>query len=249
MRKRTRYQFKKAFKREIERNAIRKFKKKELKDCFPVEICNASSECLNVEPLKEGNLIFMKSENSQDAFLKTSREKKRISMPEGYCNSALNLLRMIRKSNDNLVKDSYIFPALFCLRQYLELTMKESISLFENLGGRYKDDRNHSLTDLWNSLCNFLDEKDKECQIVGQLIREFDDKDRSSTTFRYPYQKDKQGKVQQASPFNDLIDIENLEKRILQLYRFFEGVNGLADNAESEKSDSRDCDEFIEYKE
>ena len=228
MRKRTRYQFKKKFKRQIEKNAIRKFKNIELKDSFLVKISNADSECLNVEPLKEGNRLFKKSENLQDAFLKTSREKKRISMPEGYCNSALNLLRMIQKSNDNLVKDSYIFPALFCLRQYLELTMKESISLFENLGGRYKDDKNHSLTDLWNSLCTFLDEKDKECQIVGKLIREFDDEDCSSMTFRYPYQKDKQGKVLQENSFNGLIDIENLEKRILQLYRFFEGVNGLA---------------------
>lgn len=228
MRKRTRYQFKKAFKREIERNAIRKFKDKELKDCFLVKIRNASSECLNVDPLKEGNLLFKKSENLQDAFLKTSREKKRISMPEGYCNSALNLLKMIQKSNDNLVKDSYIFPALFCLRQYLELTMKESISLFENLGGRYKDDINHSLTDLWNALYGFLDKKDKECQIVGKLVREFDDQDCSSMTFRYPYQKNKQGKTQQENSFNNLIDIENLETRILQLYRFFEGVNELA---------------------
>ena len=154
-------------------------------------------------------------------------------MPEGYINSALNLLNIIKETDSNLAKDSYAFPALFNFRQYLELTMKESISSFENLGGQYKDDKNHNLTSLWDSLCIFLDKENKELSVVGKLIQEFDDKDRYSMAFRYPYQKGKEGEVQQENSFNDLIDIENLRIKMLQLYRFFEGVSELAHNAEN----------------
>lgn len=87
---------------------------------------------------------------------------------------------------------------------------------------------------MWNSLYILGDREDKELPVVGKLILEFDDKDRYSMTFRYPYQKDKQGEAQQDNSFNALIDIENLRTKMLQLYRFFEGVSELAYNAEND---------------
>lgn len=79
----------------------------------------------------------------------------------------------------------------------------------------------------------FLDKGDKELPVVRKLIQEFDDKDRYSMAFRYPYQKGKEGEFQQENSFNDLIDIENLRTKMLQLYRFFEGVSELAYNVEN----------------
>lgn len=234
MRKRRRYQFKKAFKKQIEKRTIRNFINKEMKDIPCIEISDAASECLEVESLKKGDSLFRGSKNVEDSFLTNSRKKKGLFMPEGYINSALNLLNIIKELNGNLAKDSYVFPALFNFWQYLELTMKESISSFENLGGQYKNDKNHTLTSLWDSLYIFLDKEDKELPVVGKLILEFDDKDRYSMTFRYPYQKDKQGEAQQDNSFHDLIDIENLRTKMLQLYRFFEGVSELAYNAEND---------------
>ncbi|WP_288154695.1 hypothetical protein [Phocaeicola sartorii] len=228
MRKKRRYQFKKAFRKQIEKGAIRNFINKEMKDLSCIKISDAASESLEVGPLKEGDSLFRRSENIEDSFLTNSRKAKGLFMLEGYINSALNLLNIIKESNGNLAKDSYVFPALFNFRQYLELTMKESISSFEKLGGQYKDDKNHTLTSLWNSLYVFLDKGDKELPVVGKLIQEFDDKDRYSMAFRYPYQKGKEGELQQENSFNDLIDIENLRTKMLQLYRFFEGVSELA---------------------
>ncbi len=228
MRKKRRYQFKKAFRKQIEKGAIRNFINKEMKDLSCIKISDAASESLEVGPLKEGDSLFRRSENIEDSFLTNSRKAKGLFMLEGYINSALNLLNIIKESNGNLAKDSYVFPALFNFRQYLELTMKESISSFEKLGGQYKDDKNHTLTSLWNSLYVFLDKGDKELPVVGKLIQEFDDKDRYSMAFIYPYQKGKEGELQQENSFNDLIDIENLRTKMLQLYRFFEGVSELA---------------------
>lgn len=228
MRKKRRYQFKKAFRKQIEKGAIRNFINKEMKDLSCIKISDAASESLEVGSLKEGDSLFRRSENIEDSFLTNSRKAKGLFMLEGYINSALNLLNIIKESNGNLAKDSYVFPALFNFRQYLELTMKESISSFEKLGGQYKDDKNHTLTSLWNSLYVFLDKGDKELPVVGKLIQEFDDKDRYSMAFRYPYQKGKEGELQQENSFNDLIDIENLRTKMLQLYRFFEGVSELA---------------------
>ncbi len=228
MRKKRKYQFKKAFRKQIEKGAIRNFINKEMKDLSCIKISDAASESLEVGPLKEGDSLFRRSENIEDSFLTNSRKAKGLFMLEGYINSALNLLNIIKESNGNLAKDSYVFPALFNFRQYLELTMKESISSFEKLGGQYKDDKNHTLTSLWNSLSVFLDKGDKELPVVGKLIQEFDDKDRYSMAFRYPYQKGKEGELQQENSFNDLIDIENLRTKMLQLYRFFEGVSELA---------------------
>ena len=132
MRKKRKYQFKKAFRKQIEKGAIRNFINKEMKDLSCIKISDATSESLEVGPLKEGDSLFRRSENIEDSFLTNSRKAKGLFMLEGYINSALNLLNIIKESNGNLAKDSYVFPALFNFRQYLELTMKESISSFEN---------------------------------------------------------------------------------------------------------------------
>ena len=48
----------------------------------------------------------------------------------GYASSSAILLTIIQLSNNRFLKECYVFPALFCLRQYLELTMKDSILFF-----------------------------------------------------------------------------------------------------------------------
>lgn len=203
----------------------KKFLKENKRNVSCFKIHNASSECLNILELKENDCLLKRSENVEDSFLVKSKSKKEILMPEGYINSALNLLEIIKKSSGNFAKDSYIFPALFCFRQYLELTMKISIAQFKNLGGKYENDDKHSLISLWSSLYCFL-EKNKNTKIVEKMIREFDEIDSTSTFFRYPYRK----MVEDTSP-DRLINIENLQTKMLQLYRFFEGISFIAYNA------------------
>lgn len=177
MRKKKRYQFKKAFIKSIERSTMDKMIALTNKDYL--------SECLNVEPLKEGDKLFVESEDMSDSFLNRSKNNNEIVMPNAYINTALWMLDIIKSSHDNLVKDSYIFSSLYCFRHYLELIMKDSIHYFKLNRGEisptetgYVKER-HSLTKLWNTLNSYLD-SENDVKIVGKLIEELDDLDEGS---------------------------------------------------------------------
>ena len=222
MRKKKRYQFKKAFIKSIERRTMDKMIALTNKDYL--------SECLNIEPLKERDQLFVESENMSDSFLNRSKNNNEIVMPNAYINTALWLLDLIKLSHDNLVKDGYIISALFCFRHYLELIMKDSIHYFKLNRGEissketgYKEEK-HRLIKLWNTLNTYLDSQD-EVEIVRKLIIELDKLDEGSIFFRYAFNQTKDGKIVEYDFPAMIIDISKLKKRMLQLYRFFEGVN------------------------
>ena len=54
------------------------------------------SECLYVEPLKEGDKLFIESDDMSDSFLNRSKANNEIVMPEAYINTALWLLNLIK---------------------------------------------------------------------------------------------------------------------------------------------------------
>lgn len=224
MRKKKRYQFKKTFIKSIERRTMDKMISLTNKDYL--------LECLDIESLKEGDKLFVESEDISDSFLNRSKENNEIVIPNAYINTALWMLDLIKLTNNNLVRDGYIFPALYCFRHYLELTMKDSIHYFKlNRGNISSDklgyeDNIHRLFHLWNSMRNFLD-NDNVVIRVGKLIKEIDVIDESSTFFRYAYNhKDK--KIIEYDYPATMINISLLKKRMLQLFYFFEGVNSLA---------------------
>lgn len=222
-----RYQFKKAYKKQLEKTAVRRYinENKGCATCFKIH--DASSECLDLSELNVNDCLFKVGEGMIDPFLASSKERKEILMPEGYVSAALNLLEIIKKTDSNFVRNSYIFPALFCFRQYLELTMKISIAKFGASDGKYKD--GHNLLNLWSSLHRFL-AKDKKTEKIGELIKELENIDCKSTFFRYPYQKGEQYMTKQDGTSNELIDVENLQTKMLQLYSFFEGISCWAYN-------------------
>ena len=84
MRKKKRYQFKKTFIKSIERRTIDKMIALTNKDYL--------LECLNVEPLREGDKLFVESEDMSDSFLNRSKSNNEIVMPNAYINTALWLL-------------------------------------------------------------------------------------------------------------------------------------------------------------
>ena len=227
MRKRKkRYQFKRQLIKTIKRQSLEKMIALTKKDYL--------SECSYVEPLKEGDKLFIESDNMSDSFLNRSKANNEIVMPEAYINTALWLLDLIKLSNNNLVKDGYIFPALYCFRHYLELIMKDSIHYFkvnrrlisdDELG---YDDCEHCLFNLWNSLRNFIDDEPPQLRRVCKLIRELDELDKSSTTFRYSYNHNKKGKIIEYDIPTTMINVYELKNRVMQLYCFFEGINHLS---------------------
>ncbi len=224
MRKKKRYQIKKSFIKSIERRTMDKM--------IALTNKNYLLECLNVEPLKEGDKLFVESEDMSDSFLNRSRCNNEIVMPNAYINTTLWLLDLIKLSRDNLVKDGYIISALYCFRHYLELIMKDSIHYFKlNRGEISSDelgysDREHGLFNLWNSLRNFLNDN-SQVKRICKIIKELDDLDKGSTTFRYAF-KHNDGRIIEYDYSATMIDVSELKKRVLQIYNFFEGVNSLA---------------------
>lgn len=148
----------------------------------------------------------------------------------GYaCSSAL-LLTIIRQSNNRFLRECYIFPALFCLRQYLELTMKDSI-LFFRLRRKmaYAGESNlegHDLAILWNNLKMYLDKYDSQINNIERLIMEFNSFDSNGELFRYGSSLTK--KVLDKNIKIPLVDVDILYNRVIQLYSFFEDVNSWA---------------------
>lgn len=232
--KKKRYQFKKQFIKTIERKSIEKMIALTRKDYL--------SECLYVDPLKEGDKLFIESDDMSDSFLNRSKAINEIVMPEAYINTALWLLDLIKLSNNNFVKDGYIFPALYCFRHYLELIMKDSIHYFKVNKGEISSEElgyhgKHGLIELWEILKVYLN-NDCEVYMIGKLITEMNEFDKGSTRYRYPFDYDNRNKIIIEYTYPPMmINIYELKKRMFQLYSFFEGVNSL----------SRECSEVDTY--
>ena len=110
--------------------------------------------------------------------------------------------------------------------------MKDSIHYFKlNRGEISSDelgysDKEHGLFNLWNSLRNFLDDN-SQVKSICKIIKEVDDLDKGSTTFRYAF-KHNNGRIVEYDYPATMIDVSKLKIRMLQLFHFYEGVNSLA---------------------
>ena len=225
MKRKKRNQFKKQFIKCIENKCMQRM----------IAFTNGDylSDCFYVEPLKEGDKLFIESDDMSDSFLNRSKANNEIVMPEAYINTALWLLDLIKLSNNNLVKDGYIFPALYCFRHYLELIMKDSIHYFKVNNSEISSeelgyDGKHGLIKLWEILKVYL-HNDCEVNMVDKLITQLNEFDKGSTSFRYPFDYDNRNKIIIEYTYPPMmINIYELKKRMLQLYSFFEGVNSLS---------------------
>lgn len=202
---------------------------------------NADSECLKVGALTEDDRIFIESNVITEPWLRGNRTFTEMALPRSYMNTALDLLSFTSMANDNLTKDGYLYPAIFCFRQYLELTMKDSIHYLKVNNGEIADSNlgynpGHSLVKVWESLKDCIKDDINDCtetNIVEKLILEFNQIDPSSTRFRYCYNMEinlNTKKLENIADYEDLglVDTYNLRNIMLKLYRYFEGINGLA---------------------
>ncbi len=109
--------------------------------------------------------------------------------------------------------DLVVYPIVFCWRQFLELTMKEMVSMVRVLTDRTgsADLGKHRLMPLWTELSQHLPDlgaAQAEMNIVGKTIAYLDAFDRDSFAFRYP--ADKKGASTQKS-IPTLINLRKLD--------------------------------------
>ena len=154
---------------------------------------------------------------------------------EGYKTAADSLIEKMLQDGHNLSLDTMIFPAIFCYRQYLELSMKNII-----ISGRFIEEgrklpfSGHDLMNLWGNcktiICDYnkvtSDNSDtKILNLVKKYIKEFSQVDFNSEYFRYPINKEEG--LHHTKHIS--IDLENLMKRMNELYNFFEGCRCMID--------------------
>lgn len=218
------YQLKKRFKQNCRKsliNDILLLSEKDIND-FAVSVTN----------LSKGDHLFVESTNLNDTYINNSGSNNEITVPNGYISVCYLLLNLIQYSESNLVKDSYILPALFCLRQYLELIMKKTILRFRNgetrpLDGESKF-KTHDLIELWEKLKKHIDVINEETESIEQLLKELNEVDNDGTAFKYDYELNTIVRKKDQKKLNDLFDIDVLKTRVLQFYSFFEGMDSLS---------------------
>ena len=218
--RRKRYQLKRRYKKSLRNNLIKELLLLSRKDIDDM-VCS-------IPVLSNDDVLFSESSDVNDVILNTTKGENDILIPSGYISTSVLLLNIIKYSNNNLAKDSYIFPSLFCFRQYLEVIMKSAILRYRNGDMRPYEGENsfktHNLDELWKKLTKHI-EVDEEVNNVGRIIHELNEVDNDSATFRYDYNLNQIVRNKDNKEINDLINLDVLRQRILQLYRFFDGID------------------------
>ena len=216
----TRYQLKRRYKKNLCKKLMRELLLLSRKDIDDMAYF--------IPLLSNEDVLFSKSDVVSDAILNTTKSKNDILIPNGYISTSVLLLNIIKFSQSNITKDSYIFPALFCFRQYLEVVMKSAILRYRNgdinpYPGESKF-KTHNLEELWKKLIKHI-QIDNDVDNIGRIIRELNEVDNDSTTFRYDYHLNQIVREKDNKEINELIDLKVLMQRVLQLYRFFDGID------------------------
>lgn len=218
--KRTCCQLKRRYKKSLRRNLIKELLLLSRKDI---------NDMANLVPsLSNDDVLFSDSDSVSDAILNTTKNGNEILIPNGYISTSVLLLNIMIFSQSNLIKDSYIFPALFCFRQYLEIIMKSAILRYRNGDiNSYQGEskfKTHDLENLWKKLIKHI-QVDEDVDIIGRIICELNEIDNDSTVFRYDYHLNRIVRNKDNKQINELLDLGVLRQRVLQLYRFFDGID------------------------
>lgn len=195
----------------------RHYKEQVHRDVFSLAQKNIDSIVLRLGPLRKGQKLIVESHRPTDPKLTLGLKENDIYFIYGYVQASIMLLNIVHYGKSYFQKDSYIYPAIFCFRMYLELTMKLSIT---NRSGDIFI--GHGLMNIWDKLKSVYSlHLDDNIETIESLLKSFHDLDKQSTTFRYPKRLNlSQESLQQSI----IIDIEELQKCFLKLYRFFDGI-------------------------
>lgn len=223
MKKRKRYQFKKKFVKTIERRVVRQLILLSKKDI--------SEEFWKIGVLKKSDRFFKDSENLNDTFINRGTIINEAHFPDSFFYNSMLLITMMQITNSNSIRDGLIYPALFSYRHYLELTLKETLNMFECSDHLSEEVilREHSIQKLWNKIKTFpLIDDGPETEIVQNLLFEFNRIDPNGELFRYPYEIGKEGDKLPSSLPSGLYEIKTLKETMIKVYRFLDGINTLA---------------------
>ena len=170
---------------------------------------------------KDGDRLFIESEWAYDAHIVRDPGERFYRMPMGYKRAGDILVD--QAATDVADRPNVIYAALFCYRQFIELSLKHLIEEFGR-GKVYEPRNTHDLSRLWERFMFVVDERGSNEWIgldtAQRLIAEMHDADHKADGFRFPTAAD-------GAPFifgDRGIDLANLREVIQGLGNFFESV-------------------------
>lgn len=146
---------------------------------------------------------------------------------QAYKDAADILVEHTKKDKTSI--NFLVYPILFLYRHYIELALKELIYVASQYLEKEQSAFNsHDLIFLWNKAkkliselnIDIIDISEDDIKAVENQIKQFNELDKSSMTFRYPV--DKKGDV--FKNLSDYINVENIKEILDGLYAWFYGL-------------------------
>lgn len=129
------------------------------------------------------NQLFIKLHSPNSNKYIPLKKDRVLTLPEAYATAALWLMEILKLSRVSNIRSSIIFPLLYCIRHFLELTMKNAL-ISRNPNNPHLD--THSLLSLWQQYC-IIKTNDSKTDRIGQMVNEIHNVDPDGQYFRYAY--------------------------------------------------------------
>ena len=168
---------------------------------------------------KEGDHLLIESAWAYDAHMVSDPGERFYRMPMGYKRAGDILID--RAATDVVDRPNIIYAALFCYRQFIELSLKRLIEEFGK-GKVYEPRNTHDLSRLWERFMSIIDDRGSNEWIgldtVQRLVAEMNEADQKSDGFRFPTGTDSTPFV-----FGDRgVDLSNVREVMQGMENFFE---------------------------
>lgn len=202
----------------------RRYKAQIIRDIYRLSTKDVDELSFNIPILTSKNSLFVESNNVNNPRIIPNAIDNELYYEYGYINASLMLLNNIEFCKSYFKKDCYIYPALFCFRQYLENMMKVIILKYDKNGIK---GLGHDLKKCWEKLLSYISDSDDEVLGIGNVICELQNIDGYATAFRYAGVLNNSFN-QNSGVESKYIDVKELRMRVLQTYRFFDGLYELS---------------------
>jgi hypothetical protein len=168
---------------------------------------------------KDGDRLFVESEWAYDAHIVRHQGERFYRMPMGYKRAGDILVD--QAATDVVDRRNVIYAALFCYRQFIELSLKHLIEEFGQ--GKVGEPRNtHDLSRLWERFMSIANKRGSNeglgLEAAARLVAEMHEADHKADGFRFPTGTD-------GAPFafgDRGIDLANLREVMQGLGNFLE---------------------------
>lgn len=160
---------------------------------------------------------------------------------DGYKTAADELVQRLLASKAVGQRDTHIFPILFLYRQFIELELKWIFLVYSDADASAKKNlirgkKAHDLIHLWKKAKPIVLEGatlQEDVATVEDYIMQFHELDKSSSSFRYPINKN----LEQILDNQRRINLPNLRQRMDELYHFFNGLDVMLSNIRDYRQD------------